>query len=323
MPEKNKNLKFSNGTFKILIFADLQDQFPVHEQISVITKKAIERECPDLIVLLGDQTEMNTKDPEVDFRRTLQKILTSVAESKIPYAFVFGNHDDQCYYKGFRADKKALLKVYQTIGDCRTYDDDISVTGTGNCKIPIYSSNGNSIVFNLFFIDSNTYIDPIYDAGGYDAPHTDQLIWLMKNADNGVNSFVFQHIPMPEIYNLLIEDKNGPKLYGEKKYSLKLNSNANGYLGEFPCPPDAENNRGEFSFLKEIDRVLAVFSGHDHLNDFVGTYDGIDMISVPGITYFNYGDDLVRGYGVIELNENNTSSYNYKTVKICDLLKGD
>ncbi|MBO7520110.1 MAG: hypothetical protein J6T73_04960, partial [Clostridia bacterium] len=125
--------------------------------------------------------------------------------------------------------------------------------------------------------------------------------------------------PMPETFNLYVEDENGSKSYGGKKYKLELNDNATGSTGEFPHPCPAEKNTGEFATLKNMGGVLGVFTGHDHLNDFTGTYDGIDMTAVPGMTYYNYGKEEVRGYGVIELDEGDTSDYEYHSVKFSTL----
>ncbi|MBO4433406.1 MAG: metallophosphoesterase, partial [Clostridia bacterium] len=313
-------LKFNNDhKFKIVIFSDVQDQFPVHQRVINIMRQALTRENPDLIVYLGDITEQNIKDPEVDYRRTVEQIFSPAVEAGIPYAVVFGNHDDQSYYSGTRTDKAAMLSVIQSLGDCRTVDADPELFGTGTCKIPIYSSDGSSVAFDLFMVDSNTYRTPTDGSSGYDNPHADQVAWLAANKDAGVNSMVFQHIPMPEIYNLLKEDANGSKTYGDKKYAKELNGNASGYLGEFPNPTYASNNMGEFETLKEMGGVLNVFTGHDHLNDFTGTYDGISMTAVPGMTYYNYGKEEVRGYGVIELNESDTANYDYHSVKFSTL----
>ncbi|MBO7519432.1 MAG: metallophosphoesterase, partial [Clostridia bacterium] len=309
----------SDGKFKIVIFSDVQDQFPVHQRVIRIMEQALEREKPDLVVFLGDITELNIKDPEVDYRRTVEQIFAPVVAADIPYAVVFGNHDDQSYYSGTRTDKAAMLSVIQSLGDCRTVDADPSLFGVGTCKIPIYASGSNNVAFDLFMVDSNTYQTPTDGSSGYDNPHADQLAWLAANKDAGVNSLVFQHIPMPEIYNLLTVDSGGSKTYGSTTYAKTLNSNASGYLGEYPCPPHYGDNTGEFTALKSMGGVLGVFTGHDHLNDFTGTYDGIKMTAVPGMTYYNYGNESVRGYGVVELDESDLSTYENHTVKFSEL----
>ena len=59
---ESDSLKFRNDhKFKIVIFSDVQDQFPVHQRVINIMKQAIARENPDLIVYLGDITEQNIK----------------------------------------------------------------------------------------------------------------------------------------------------------------------------------------------------------------------------------------------------------------------
>ena len=324
---EDTNLKFADKKFKILIFADTQDQYPVYASLLNRMRLAIEKEQPDLVVFTGDQTEINTKEVEVDFRRTIERILSPVVEAGIPYAFTFGNHDPQSAHKGQITSKDAMYKVYKTIGNCLTTDlyvdsgetdESLNISGTGTCKIPIYSSDGSKVAFNLWMVDSGSYQDPLDTSSGYGSVQDDQLAWMKANNDAGINSFVFQHIPMPQIYELLKEDPNGGTTYNGKTYALELNENATGEINEFPAPCYA-NKSNEFAALKEMGNVLCVFTGHDHRNDFTGTYDGITMTNVPGMTYFNYGDEAMRGYGVIELNEDDLSTYDYHTVKFSEL----
>ncbi len=195
-----EDLKFNaDGKFKIVIFSDVQDQFPVYQRVLNTMRQAISREDPDLVVFLGDNTEQNFKEADLsDLRMTLNQILGPVVDAGVPYAFVFGNHDDQSYYSGQRTDKDAMFAVYKSIGDCRTTDPAPEIYGTGTCKIPIYASSGSSLAFDLYMMDSNAYQIPNDTHSGYGSPHTDQLEWLAASKDEGVNALLFQHIPMPE-----------------------------------------------------------------------------------------------------------------------------
>ena len=315
------NLKFGDdGKFKIVIFSDAQDQYPVHQRVIRIMEQAIERENPDFIVFTGDMTEINTKDVNVDYRRTVEQILAPVVEAGLPYSIVFGNHDNQNYVSGTVTDRDAMLAVWQSIGDCRTVDANQSLSGAGTCKIPDYSSNGNDVAFNLWMLDSGSYQNPLDGTSGYGSVQDDQLAWMAANNDAGVNSIAFQHIPMPQMYNLFVEDANGTKTYNGKTYKLELIDGVTGKAGEFPapCPADKSN---EYASLKAMGNVLGVVTGHDHLNDFTGKFEenGVEMTAVPGMTYFNYGDEAIRGYGVIELDEKDLSKYDYHSVKFSTL----
>ncbi len=292
----------SDGKFKIVVFADCQDDAtPVQSMIELI-ENALDRENPDLVVFTGDNVSESTVE---NFRIGASKIIQPLIERNIPYAYTFGNHDDE-----YGVSKEQMHEVYQSLGNCLTYDADPTISGFGNCNLPIYSSDGSNIAFNLWIMDSLTYDGN----GGYNYVQADQLAWyqntsaaLEQQVGHKVNSIMFQHIALPEIYNLLVEDANGSHTYNGKKYSLALNDSASGYLGEFPCPPTT--NGGQFAALKERGDVLGVVTGHDHANCFEGTYDGIRFTQMPGMSIATYGDDAVRGYGIIELDESNTSTY--------------
>ncbi len=295
------NLKFdSEGNFKIVVFSDAQDQSPVNENLISHMEQALVRENPDFVVFLGDQTKGGADLSAIE--DNIKAILKPVTDKGIPYSFVFGNHDGQQF------DKDDLYDLYKTIGDCRTVDADTGLTGTGTCKIPVYASTGNNVAFNLFMLDSGDQY--------YDNPHDDQVAWLQDNNDSNVNAFVFQHIAMPEARNLLVEDANGSVSYGNKKFKLQLGNNAAGIVGETPAHgyESFTTPTNEFTAIKGMSNILDVFSGHDHTNSFTGVYDGVKMTAVPGMTYEDYGNDNVRGYGVINLNETNTADYTYDAV---------
>ena len=313
--EDSEKLRFgSDGKFKIVVFADTQDDETPQRKMIQFMGQALDREQPDLVVFTGDNVHVTTEEK---FLRGATALMQPLIERDIPYAYTFGNHDAEYISKPY------MHSVYQTLGRCLTYNADDSIYGYGNCNIPIYASSGSSIAFNLWIIDSNMYASE----GGYDKVHQDQLDWFVRadqalEAQEGhkVDSLVFQHIVVPEVYNCLSKAglfySGETKKYNGTKYKLELNSNASGYLGEFPCPPDIGSD--EFSTLKSRGDVIGIVTGHDHANSFVGSYNGIDFIQMPGMTFQSYGQDNARGYGVIELNESNTKTYSSYTVRYID-----
>lgn len=308
-------LRFNDdGKFKILVFADCQDDDSPYQKMIDLMSDALDNEKPDVVVFTGDNVVVSS---ESKFRTGAQKIIQPLIDRGIPYAYTFGNHDDE-----YGVSKEFMHSVYSSLGYCLTYDAQPSLNGFGNCNIPVYSSSGDEIAFNLWMIDSLTYAN-----GGYDHVREDQIQWykdtsiaLEQQAGHKVNSIMFQHIALPEIYNLLTESSTGTKTYLGKKYSKNLNSNATGYLGEFPCPPAV--NGGQFDALVERGDVLGVVTGHDHSNSFHGKYKGIGFLQMPGITFESYGDSNCRGYGVIELDERDTSTYSTHTVTYIDSWNG-
>ena len=142
-----------------------------------------------------------------------------------------------------------------------------------------------------------------------------------KNGGKPIPSLVFQHIPVPEEYELLREAKpyerldsvQGHKTYSDKYYVLK--PQVEGYLGEAPAVPDF--NGGEFAAWKETGDVLGAFFGHDHMNDFVGFVDGIMLGQCKTASFRVYTDGCRPGVRMITLDENNienvqTKMYHFK-----------
>lgn len=302
----------SDGKFKIVVFADTQDDESPYDKMIQFMGQALDREQPDLVVFTGDNVHVGS---EAKFKQGATILMQPLIQRNIPYAYTFGNHDAEFISKEY------MHSVYMSLGRCLTYNADDSIYGYGNCNIPIYSSKNDSMAFNLWMIDSN-----MYSGSNYDNVHKDQLDWFVRTdqaieAAEGhkVNSLVFQHIVVPEVYNCLQTTSTigvNTKTYNGKRYKLALNSNATGSLLEFPCPP--KDNSGEFDTLKNRGDVIGIVTGHDHKNSFIGHYQGVDFIQMPGMTFESYGDPEVRGYGVIELDESNTRTYNSYTVRYID-----
>ena len=308
--EEENGLKFNAaGEFRILVLADCQDGERPNERMMDFIAAMLDLTAPDLVVLLGDNVIEGEKSK---FRRGAAALLAPLVERGVPYAYVYGNHDDE-----YGMTKEEMTAIYESIGDCRTFDAAPEISGVGNCTIPVMSSDGSRAAFILWMVDSGSY-DPVY--GGYDHVHEDQLEWMKTtaaeyNAEGVIPSMVFQHIIPPEGFDLLVESAlpegtAGTKAYGGKNYALRLNENAEGYLGEFPCPPTV--NSGETEVLASLGGVVGVAVGHDHANAFIGKAGGIDFIQCPGASFASYGDDMIRGCRLITLHEASPKEYSTK-----------
>ncbi len=311
-----------DGTCKIMLFADPQDDEDLEETTEAIICEALDKYSPDLVVFLGDNTVADGYDNQ---KKAIEAIINPVAEREIPYSIVFGNHDEE-----HNVSKEALLEIYQSLGNCLTYDAVPELSGCGNCNLPIYSADGSRMVFNLWMIDSGMYnSDPA--VGGYDYVHEDQIAWYKETAaalaaENGgkpVPAMDFQHIVIPEIFDELYvelprslgklsENRNG------KSYSLlPVFTRLNGYWLETPCPPNVYD--GQLAAWVETGDVIAEFHGHDHNNSYQVNIEGVDVINVPSCGCNSYSKDISRGCGLITLNEKDPTNYSYELINMYDL----
>lgn len=299
-----------DGKFKIVQFADCQDDMLPRQAMIKMMSAALDAEKPDLVIFTGDNITGGGSPGKILTNAAIKAVLKPVVSRRIPFAVVFGNHDGES-----GVSKEEQLKMYQKIGGCLAYDDNPGLYGCATYNLPIKSSDGSRDAFNLWLFDSNEYAD-----SGYDWVHDDQVLWYQnKSAElrqaNGtlVPSLAFQHICAPEIYELLKQVPQGTAGSNDrfgKTWALELDpSMAQGRLGEWPCPSDTVSS--QFQAFVDCGDVLGLVSGHDHVNDFVGTYKGVDIIQTPGAGFQTYHDRESVGCRVIVLDEND--AWNYQT----------
>ena len=308
----------SDGTFTVLILSDLQDtQFTTKLVVSGETN--VLKDYPaDLIVLLGDQLEgpspvLRIGDGVKNCEDTLRTLLAPVAESGIPFVVVFGNHDYEAPLS-----IAEQVKIYESYDNCLAVSFGKDSTKDGAFVLPIKLYNSDVVDMALYFFDSGSYIAN----GDYDTVSKEQVAWYneqsaaFKAANDGqaLPSAAFCHIPLPEVYNLLTEVPKGTKGafkgvgVGAGKYYLPNEDKIfTGAVNEAPCP-SSENNGLFDAYLANGDVFLTV-NGHDHVNSFIGSVEGIDIASAPGSSYTSYGNPDVRGVRLFRFTEFNVRDY--------------
>lgn len=326
----SKKLRFKNGKLKIMQITDTQDTQKTATDTVRLIEAALDAEKPDLVVFTGDQIKgygfnLAGGDGNEKARITIDKIIAPLEKRGIPFAVTFGNHDR---FSGCGKEKQ--MEYYKSYSTCvNTVSETSMPGGLATFNLPIYSENSDKVIFNLYIIDS---LEKNPD-GGYAAVSPEQIKWYESTseqlkAENGgkpVPSLVFQHIPVPEMYRLL---KKVPK---ETKGAIQGNrANPDFYIldekwqkpGSFMKENIASpfKSSGQFdSWVKQGD-VIGAYFGHDHINCFNGTVDGIDLGYTPGAGFNVYGPGLDRGVRVFEINENSPEKYETRVITYRTLL---
>jgi len=320
----DKTIKFnSNGKLKILHITDTHLKLNHNFDPTIwLVEKACDLENPDIVMLTGDIVT-NCENVE-DTKKMINALMNIFEKRNIPVAVTFGNHDSEVGVMS----REDLMAYYNTFSSSVSVDDGESLSGCGTYNIPVYSSNGEKVKFNLWVFDSGDYDEN----GHYSCVRPDQIEWYNKISDklkednNGeiVNSLVFQHIIVGEIYDVLEKSESKKPyaykhLYNDDEYYRFDPEQINyGTIREFPCP--GYENYGQFNAMVEKGDVLAMFSGHDHTNAFGVKYKGIDIVNSLSTRYIGLFHSTQCGYRVIEVDENDTTTYETRVERIFDIF---
>lgn len=278
-------------TFKILHLTDLHfgeapftDWGPEADRKTlVVIQKLIEFEVPDLIVLGGDQLTGNN----VDANATLYyDIIANAIESfAIPYALIFGNHDDTDLEvelpNGTLVVTPAKTSRIQLLQSAQQHDYSLiregpsDVFGVSNYMLSVHRSDmDDTVALQIAFFDS----------GGGSLPQqilSNQLDWYHAQRLDGVPVIGFQHIPTEDF-----------------KFE---NQTCSGYNGEGGIAPLESDPAGELSSLGQDLSLLVV--GHNHGNSYccqLKTYNNLHVCFGRHSGYGGYGGEWEKGGRVVE-----------------------
>jgi len=274
-----------DGTFKIVQFADIhwQKGDEKDQRTARLMAEILDAEKPDLVVLTGDTISGSELKAADDYKKAYFDLTKPIVERKIPWAAVFGNHDDEgCM------NRHDQMKLMQTVPYCLAKAGPKDIDGVSNYTHFIYDAKGRKAKNTLYLIDSLAYAPKPIE--GYAWISRKQINWFVQTSkeiekQNGkkLPALAFFHIPIQE-YN---------QLWGQNSLGVKQ---------EDVCC--SKINSGFFAALLEAGDVVGTFVGHDHVNDYEGTLFGIRLVYGRGTGFNTYGKDgFPRGARIIVLNE--------------------
>ena len=254
--------------------------------------RQIKRLKPDLVILTGDVNQS-------DFQQIDAVQLSQLFEKLgVYWAYAFGNHEtreEKGYYKYL------MYKGFQYGPHCLCRFGDPSLFGYGNFAIHI--KNGEtSLAKSLYLFDSGRDIQPERCAeyglpanqSGYDFLKREQIAWYLREVEKSkqiygsTKTIAYMHIPVPEYRQVFDgDDAHGfiPSGKAELIYGAQYES-----VG---CSP---YNSGFFDAAVGEGSLQAIFSGHDHVNDFCAIYRGVYLVYSQCGGYNTYSMEDKQGW---------------------------
>jgi DNA repair exonuclease len=317
-----KELKFNgDGIFKVLMISDFHAGRNYSPKLKAGIEALVVHTNPDFVMIAGDQCLGFDK---VYLKTSLEDILEPIEKRGIPWSHVFGNHDRET-----GMETAAQEEVFESFPLCLSSKGPDDIFGIGNYVLPIYASNSDKIAYNIWALDSNREISDYIQQFGLanDAriilpdcfglgkvqasPLFDQVMWYYNTSkqmekENGrkIPAIMCMHVPIIE-FNLIYRNPEECEMEGNKREGV--------YSGEL--------NSGLFMACLQRGDVKGIFCGHEHLNDFQGTYCGITLAYDSCVGYNMSAHDDLRGGRIIELHEN--GSFNTRHIKLMDIMGED
>lgn len=311
--------------FKVLCVSDIHGGVGYDEENTVNNLKALlENQLPDLVLFLGDIAgpgiiHISTTD---ELRTMLTGLTRPLTELNIPWAHVFGNHDDN-----FGLENSVAQKVYEEFPLCLSKNGPDNISGSGNWCIPVY--DGDRIVFCVWGLDSHRGTDafrkqygisetdimdfPIAD--GFDPSNRgvdfNQVMWYSKLSEEISNSegktvpgLMVMHVPVFEM--------------GMVSCFSGLFDNQGEDEGDRDCQGF---NSGLVRACVERGDIKAMCFGHNHGNNYCTEFCGIRLCYDGYLSMHASHKTNTLGGRIFEISARNPADVKTYPVLVRDIIK--
>lgn len=301
-------LKFNaDGKFKIMMMSDIQEKLNTDGRTFDAIGRLLDAEKPDLVILGGDNCDGHYITTNEELEQYVALVAKEFESRCIPWVQIWGNHDHD-----FKLDEDFHQSEYMKHPHNLSWSAK-GITGQSNFVLPVLSSDGNSIAYNIWGLDSGPWsgrhasakLTDLYrkaqlpnrihpNQADWGLICFDQLMWyyntskqIEQELGRLVPGFLATHVPPYEICALF----NNPEECGT--------------VGIRPEHCDLSTfNSGLFAAIIQRGDIKTICSGHSHDNSECGTFCGIMMCHDSSVGYNCYGNSQTKGARVFELTEN-------------------
>lgn len=316
----------TDGKFRILMVSDIHGGVGYDEMRTLRAMEAlVEHTSPDLVLMGGDVAgpgSIHVANRE-ELRQLLDGLVDPMERRGIPWAHVYGNHDDNFGLRN--ADQQP---VYESYPHCVSKTGPEDVSGVSNYALPVWDQAGEEVLFNVFALDTHhgmpefrsefglgDEVAPIEPTGLENEDESplrfDQVAWYYQTskaieeyAGHKVPALMYMHFPLPE------------------HRMVDLHREECGFEGIRRSPICCSRlNSGLFSACLQRGDVKAIFCGHDHRNDFSGVYCGIRLGFDGYLSYCACHDEELRGGRLFEISADHPERIETRMIKVKDILE--
>lgn len=277
----------------------------------------VERTKPDLITVSGDLAWAGCDHAYGMLAELLEKY-------QIPWTMVWGNHDNQ---NGAEYIERIVTKYVQ-YPHC-IYERGDSALGNGNYVIGV--EEDGKLAEALIMMDShdkNDYVDKDGNQTQVWAKLTSaQLDWYRQQIrelkEKGcASATMIVHIPIHAYvtasrmaYKSCVEQKELTiaQADGTECWNAGYEDSVGVQYENISCYPEDD---GVFAVIKEEGLTKRVIAGHDHVNNFMISYDGIQLIFALKLGAGCYWDARLNGGTVLKVGKNGVYEVRHEYVDV-------
>lgn len=293
-------------------------------------RKALEDVCalieysnPDLIVLTGDIVYPLLPVTGTNDNLSALILVAKLIETyKTPWTFVFGNHDAESFAQYSKSELCDYLESDQ-LNYCLFERGFSDLEGMGNHIVNVYN-NDNTINSSLVMFDNGEYKGGMQLSGYKPISqaqtdwYTDAISEISDFIGHTIQSFIFQHVP-----SKTYDDAWKEYRFDESSEIIYYYGWANEKNEEISSPSE---DGSLWDAILELESTKGIFCGHNHLNDFSISYQGVRLTFGKSIDYLAYLGILnkkeQRGATLLVLQSINSSideSFDIIPIKIMDI----